>query len=164
VKIVVEKGPQEGTAFRLHDGMNTLGRDSTHRIRLSDPRVSRNHCKIRKVGQSLFITDLGTRNGTLVNGKSVRSVELKVGDRIEAGNTVLRVVDEEYQVTRRSEEPSPASLFHHLSMAVRGRRRSATSNATDEELQRLVKKSRRPVRKKRGDAISDEKRQITLER
>ena len=94
LKLIVEKGSQTGSAFRLYDGINTLGRETTNRIKLMDLRVSRNHCEIRKLAQSLFITDLGTRNGTLVNGKTVRKQELKVGDRIQVGNTVLRVAED----------------------------------------------------------------------
>ena len=96
VNVVIEKGTGAGDVFRLHDGINTLGRDIANRIRLLDLRVSRNHCKIRKVGRSLSIIDLGTRNGTMVNDRSITEAELAVGDLIKIGNTSLRIVDEEY--------------------------------------------------------------------
>ena len=47
VQVVVEKGSGKGSVFRLHDGVNMLGRDIGNRIKLSDPKVSRLHCEIR---------------------------------------------------------------------------------------------------------------------
>jgi hypothetical protein len=96
VKILVVTGSQAGTVFRLHDGVNTLGREVSNRIRLPDLKVSRRHCRIRKIGQSLFLTDLGARNGTSVNGRPVAQAELAIGDQIRIGNTILRVVGEDY--------------------------------------------------------------------
>ena len=124
VQIVVEKGIGTGTVFRLHDGVNTLGREVSNRIRLLDPRISRNHCKIRKIGQSLLLSDLGTRNGTSVNGESVGECELQIGDRINLGNTVLRILDEEFEPKQVPEQPRPFSFFRVISMAIFGRRRA----------------------------------------
>jgi pSer/pThr/pTyr-binding forkhead associated (FHA) protein len=96
MKVVVIKGSEDIREFRLHDGMNSIGRGITNRIRLLDPRVSRKHCKIRKVGLSLFLSDLGTKNGTQVNGQPVHEQELKLFDEIKVGKTVLKIVEEDY--------------------------------------------------------------------
>ena len=122
MQIVVEKGIEAGTVFRLHDGINTLGREASNRITLLDSRISRNHCKIRKIGQSLFLSDLGTRNGTCVNGESVDECELKIGDRIRLGNTVLRILEKEFEPKQIPEQPAPFSFFRVISMAIFGRR------------------------------------------
>ncbi len=124
MQVVIEKGIGAGTVFRLHDGTNTLGREVSNRIRVLDPRISRSHCKIRKIGQSLFLSDLGTRNGTCVNGESVSECELQIGDRIELGNTVLRILDEEFEPKQIPEQPAPFSFFRVISMAIFGRRRA----------------------------------------
>jgi len=95
VKIVIVKGAGKGTEFRLHDGMNALGRDISNRLRLPDPKISRKQCKLRKIGRSLYLYDLGTKNGTYVNNNRVSEAELKIGDEITVGKTVLKVLDGE---------------------------------------------------------------------
>ena len=95
MKVLVEEGIDRGTVFRLHDGMNTLGRDVGNKIMLADPKISRHHCTLRKVGQSLYLSDLDTRNGTSVNGKPVSGREIVAGDCIIVGNTTLRILDGE---------------------------------------------------------------------
>lgn len=124
MQIVVEKGIGAGTVFRLHDGVNTLGREATNRIMLLDPKISRKHCTIRKVGQSLFLSDLGTRNGTSVNGESVGERELQIGDRIKLGNTVLKILGEEFEPKQIPKQPRPFSFFRVISIAIFGRRRT----------------------------------------
>lgn len=96
MKMIIEKGSGACSEFRLHDGMNSIGRDVSNRIRLLDPGVSRKHCKIRKIGGSLFLLDLGTKNGTQVNGSRVKTQELKLGDRVKVGRTVLLLVEDDY--------------------------------------------------------------------
>ncbi len=139
VQLVVEKGLGKGTIFRLLDGINTLGRDEGNRIALSDPKVSRNHCKIRKIGKSLFITDLKTRNGSSVNGERLeKETELEIGDRIFVGNTLLKVVDADYEpqifAQRRA---APVSFFRTISMAIFGRGRNRPTQAGANELHKL---------------------------
>jgi len=129
VKVVVEKGRDKGAVFRLHDGVNMLGRDIGSRIALVDPRISRQHCTIRKVGQTLYLADLSTRNGTIVNGESVSECEVGIGDSIVIGNTVLRIVDEEYEPDREPAEPGPFSFFQSISMAIFGKRREVPTGA-----------------------------------
>jgi pSer/pThr/pTyr-binding forkhead associated (FHA) protein len=118
MKIAVVKGAGEGTVFRLHDGINSVGRDVTSRVRLLDLRVSRKHCKIRKVGQSLFLSDLGTKNGTSVNGVSVTEQELKLSDQIKVGSTTLRVVGEDYVLEKATRLPRPMSSLRRFFAAI----------------------------------------------
>lgn len=163
MKLIVDGGFQAGTTFRLHDGINTLGREPGNRIRLFDARASRNHCKIRKVGQSLFLTDLGTRNGTLVNGKLVSNVELRLGDCIRIGNTVLRVADENEEPSTTVEKPRSASFLQSISMTLAGKRVNRKPDISSEELEQLVRKSRRFIWKLRTIDNSPEARRTTLE-
>jgi pSer/pThr/pTyr-binding forkhead associated (FHA) protein len=113
MKVIVIKGAASEREFRLHDGTNTIGRGITNRIRLLDPRVSRRHCKIRKIGLSLFLSDMGTKNGTQVNGKTVLDQELKVFDEIRIGKTILKIVREDHppQLTKNL---GPRSLIDSL--------------------------------------------------
>lgn len=146
----------------MHDGINTVGRDVSNRIRLSDPKVSRNHCKIRKIGKSLFLTDLGTRNGTLVNGELMKEAELKIGDKIIIGTTVLRIVDADYKPQDSAEQPAPSSFFRSISMAIFGRGRNRQTKAGAQDLHKLPPRGPRAVWKPPTPTPSDESRRKTV--
>ena len=68
----------------------TLGRSRDCDIVLQDPNVSRKHAEIRPRGGSWVVTDLGSTNGSRINGRSVEGSEvIKPGDEIEVGSTRL---------------------------------------------------------------------------
>lgn len=64
-----------------------LGRSREADLRLSDPNVSRTHAAIRRIGSAYWVADLGSTNGTLVNGERVTRRQLENGDRITLGAT-----------------------------------------------------------------------------
>ena len=69
----------------------TLGRSRQCDVMVDDPNVSRSHAEIRPRGGSWVLTDLGSTNGSRLNGGRVEGTEvLKPGDEIELGTTVLR--------------------------------------------------------------------------
>ncbi|MGH2819064.1 MAG: FHA domain-containing protein, partial [Actinomycetota bacterium] len=68
----------------------TIGRLSTNDVCLSDSNVSRRHAELRREGEGWMLVDLGSTNGTLVNGKLAKEHRLKDGDRLAFGtNEVL---------------------------------------------------------------------------
>ncbi len=67
-----------------------IGRMSTSDVVLSDPNVSRRHAELRRTGDRWMLVDLGSTNGTTVNGKLAREHELEHGDRLMFGSTKLR--------------------------------------------------------------------------
>lgn len=73
----------------LGDRILVLGRDEEADVNLDDKRASRKHCEIRLDGTEFIIRDLGSANGTFVNGQKVSEQPLKNGDRIQIGSTVL---------------------------------------------------------------------------
>jgi hypothetical protein len=73
----------------------TIGRGSECEVALADAHASRRHARLEVRGGVFVLTDLGSTNGTRVNGHRVREVVLGVGDRIELGQTILRVVTPE---------------------------------------------------------------------
>lgn len=86
------------TALLLLDGRRlvvgpagvTLGRSRECDIVLQDPNVSRKHAEVRPRGGSWVVADLGSTNGSRVNGRSIQSSEvIKPGDQIEVGSTRL---------------------------------------------------------------------------
>jgi hypothetical protein len=88
---LVEQGT--GHVFPLGLEPVTIGRDADNTIILGDPEVSRHHAEIAMQGGKWVIRDLGSANGTVVNGQSVgKPQELGPDDTIQVGQTVFRVV------------------------------------------------------------------------
>ncbi|GAB5456556.1 MAG: hypothetical protein Hens2KO_27850 [Henriciella sp.] len=80
----------------LADGPVSIGRDKADKI-LNDPLVSRPHCSVAFNNDRFEIRDLGSRNGTFVNGKSIgenNSTALKLGDTVELSRQVKLNVSE----------------------------------------------------------------------
>jgi hypothetical protein len=66
-----------------------IGRGSAAGLRLDDTGVSRRHAEVRREGDDVILVDLGSTNGSTVNGRPVERVRLAPGDRIELGRSVL---------------------------------------------------------------------------
>lgn len=66
-----------------------IGRDPRSGLVLHDPRVSARHAEIRRQGAAWVLSDLGSANGTFVNGRRVHQHVLRPGDEIRVGETVL---------------------------------------------------------------------------
>lgn len=92
--LVAEKGLSKESTFRL-DSRVTIGRNSENAIHLRDPSVSRRHAMIYLMEDQAFVQDLGSHNGTFVNGKKVKRAVLSRGDTLQIGRIVLRFLQEE---------------------------------------------------------------------
>jgi pSer/pThr/pTyr-binding forkhead associated (FHA) protein len=80
----------DGTRFELVKNSISIGRDSANDVVvLNDSRVSRSHAEMRFQDGRWLLLDLGSRNGTIVNGRRVRQHPLKGGDRIQCGENVF---------------------------------------------------------------------------
>lgn len=80
----------DGSRLGMLDEPLTVGRLPDCEIQLTDPNVSRRHAQLRRQGESVTIIDLGSTNGTKVNGVPVRQHRLIPGDVITVGMTSLR--------------------------------------------------------------------------
>jgi hypothetical protein len=85
--VLVVDGP--GTKHVLEQGSNVLGRGTEADIRLPDTGVSRKHADVQLHGGTVTVEDLGSTNGTLVNGRRVGRQDLADGDVIRIGHSVL---------------------------------------------------------------------------
>jgi pSer/pThr/pTyr-binding forkhead associated (FHA) protein len=86
VQLLIIRGKHEGEAIPVHGGSFLIGRDASCQLRPTSMLVSRRHAEIRVEGDGVVLRDLGSRNGTLVNGESAFApVPLEDGDRVEIG-------------------------------------------------------------------------------
>jgi hypothetical protein len=79
-----------GERFTLHQEVITVGRHPDSNLVLADPNVSRAHAEIRPQGDRYAVVDLGSTNGTKVNGVKIAQHLLQDGDEISFGNTRMR--------------------------------------------------------------------------
>ncbi|MBM3673159.1 MAG: DUF2662 domain-containing protein [Actinobacteria bacterium] len=79
----------DGRRFTLGEKRVVMGRMSDCDVVLADPRASRQHAEIQPIGHGFVLNDLGSMNGTVVNGNPVREHHLQDGDEIRLGSTVL---------------------------------------------------------------------------
>ncbi len=90
--VVVERGPQAGLAFVLGEGTTVAGRSDSSDIFLGDVTVSREHARFVVDGDGLRVEDLGSTNGTYVNGERFESRRLEPGDEVIVGKFHLVVI------------------------------------------------------------------------
>jgi pSer/pThr/pTyr-binding forkhead associated (FHA) protein len=113
-------GAKPGEAFPLGPEGNSwvAGRSSDADLVLADDTVSRKHARIYSARGALWLRDLGSRNGTLVNGRSVAHHRLRPGDRITIGASLLRVdVVPLERVSRREKTQPPDEITAGRSMS-----------------------------------------------
>jgi two-component system cell cycle response regulator len=88
--LVVVYGNQLGKAYYLQDTVQTIGRALSCDIQLAEDSVSRNHARVTVSGSMTRVCDLSSTNGLFVNGHRVQEAELRDGDRLHLGETVLK--------------------------------------------------------------------------
>jgi pSer/pThr/pTyr-binding forkhead associated (FHA) protein len=74
----------------IGDEAVVIGRMSECDVPLTDPNVSRRHAEVRREDNEFVVVDLGSTNGTRVNGAGVKERQLVDGDEITVGTTKLR--------------------------------------------------------------------------
>lgn len=102
--LVIEKGKEKGKKLSLYDGDKVIvGRDKFCHLMIDDMLASRKHFQIESRNGHHLIRDLGSSNGTLVNGKKVKVHSLEVNDRIQIGDSLLSFMNEEKSIDQTSE-------------------------------------------------------------
>ena len=89
-RLVVESSPDTavGTVFRLDEEL-AIGRSPANDITLNETVVSGRHARVVRRGHGWFVEDLGSTNGTFVDGLRVSRAELGDGSRLRIGDTVF---------------------------------------------------------------------------
>jgi len=87
--LVVLAGVSAGEMFKLQEDRTVVGRGTKVTIRLNDEGVSREHCAFEREGEKIIVADLGSTNGTYVNGIKIDRKELSDGDKVMVGSTTI---------------------------------------------------------------------------
>jgi hypothetical protein len=94
VNLHILNGPDVGLCFELKEGVNYIGRSRKNDIQIKDETVSRRHLRILKKSEMYFVTDLGSRNGTFINGNYLApgiEVQIKKDEPIAIGMTIVAI-------------------------------------------------------------------------
>ena len=95
-QLTMRSGPTPGKTFPLEKEEILLGRDLANDIPISDPEISRRHVRFIMQGASILIEDLGSTNGTFLNGQRISSPQqLRAGDVITLGEDIVLAVEPE---------------------------------------------------------------------
>jgi pSer/pThr/pTyr-binding forkhead associated (FHA) protein len=89
--LIVVDGPMAGNRYEVGHMEVIAGREGPDIAMAADTTASRRHASFRSVGDSVMVRDLGSTNGTIVNGIRVQEMSLRPGDTVRIGATTLRV-------------------------------------------------------------------------
>ena len=138
VNLKVTAGPYKGRIFSFaqHDSF-LIGRNPEAHLCLPDDRYfSRNHCLLEMNPPHSFLRDLGSTNGTFLNGQRVQDASLKNGDRIQCGETILfvEVTTEDLSETTQDIGVPKRPVIVMVECLNCGRREQAQASTPDEHL------------------------------
>jgi pSer/pThr/pTyr-binding forkhead associated (FHA) protein len=94
-RLVIKQGPGVGRDHALSGGVCTVGRDPQVEFVLEDTLVSRRHFKVVHEEGAYYVEDLGSTNGTILNGSRAQRARLADGDTIRIGGTQIQFVQKD---------------------------------------------------------------------
>ena len=104
-RLVVRRGPQPNQTYAISKDLTTLGRDITNDIVINDRETSRHHLRLQRAADTVTVEDLGSTNGTFINGKRVSgAATLQNGDMVGLGETVTLA----FEIQRAQQMPAAA--------------------------------------------------------
>lgn len=106
-RLILNAGTPQARELVLKDGVNTIGRGEANDFTISEPSVSTSHCQIIKTDGCVRLRDLGSTNGTFINGARVTEAELKSGPILLGAIEVMFEADGE---TPRVAKPPPIRI------------------------------------------------------
>jgi len=93
-QFVMRSGPTPGVIYPLEGDQLTIGRDASNGVAINDAEVSRKHSRLSFQGGKYVLEDLGSTNGTFVNGQRLAGpVVLKPGDVVSLGEQIVLMYD-----------------------------------------------------------------------
>jgi diguanylate cyclase (GGDEF)-like protein len=112
--LVVITGTSVGKIHKLFTKLTTIGRSNLANVQLDEEGVSRRHAQIVQEGDRVLLRDLGSKNGTFVNGERVSERALQEGDKIVLGAAVIRFTLSDALDVKFHEEMYEAALVDAL--------------------------------------------------
>lgn len=120
-QLIMRTGPTPGATFTLEGDQLNIGRDSTNEITINDAEVSRRHARLTFQGGKYVLEDLGSTNGTFVNGQRLAGPRvLKAGEVVSFGEQIVLV----FEVT--TNDPGATMVSPRAAAAVPSVSRPAT--------------------------------------
>ena len=93
-QLIMRSGPTPGAAFTLEGDQIDVGRDSTNEIVINDAEISRRHARLTFQGGKYVLEDLGSTNGTFVNGQRLAGPRvLKPGEVVSFGEQIVMIFE-----------------------------------------------------------------------
>jgi pSer/pThr/pTyr-binding forkhead associated (FHA) protein len=136
-KLLLNNGSGQSQEIFLRSGLSRVGRNAANEIQIEHPSVSSFHCEITSAGDSLIIKDLGSTNGTFLDGKPVEEVCAFNGQRLQLGSVEVIVDAPETMVASPELEavgaaPPPVPAISRPRLSVRLDNPPASATATPE--------------------------------
>ena len=88
-RLFIPAGPHQGLELELRRGSNWIGREPSNDLTIDDPTVSGHHCEIVVTDLDVRIRDLGSSNGTFIDGQPVKGADLRQGQVLMLGRVEL---------------------------------------------------------------------------
>ena len=93
-QLIMRSGPTPGASFTLEGDQLDIGRDSTNEIVINDAEISRRHARLTFQGGKYVLEDLGSTNGTFVNGQRLAGPRvLKSGEVVSFGEQIVMIFE-----------------------------------------------------------------------
>ncbi len=106
VSFQILTGKHQGKTLTLPADIVIVGRDPKAHIRVNSTEVSRHHCEIHVRGTNVIVKDLGSRNGTFVNGEAIfGEVPIQPGDTLHVGSMVFELAGKKKPAAQKTSGP-----------------------------------------------------------
>ena len=120
-QLIMRTGPTPGATFTLEGDQINIGRDSSNEITINDAEVSRRHARLTFQGGKYVLEDLGSTNGTFVNGQRLAGPRvLKAGEVVSFGEQIVLVFE------MSTNDPGATMVSQRAAAAVPSASRPAT--------------------------------------
>ncbi len=132
--LVLIEGPHAGSYFTLQEGKNAIGRAVGSAVRMEDQSVSRHHAEIEKTDTGWIVRDLGSKNGTSINGRPVTdAVVIGHKDVIRTGIYLFRLITQEVSVEEEMVLPPEVAISEKTVMQEMPAGAEAMTESMEEE-------------------------------
>ena len=106
-KLVVLSAGLNGRTHELNVDKTTIGRVEDNTFQIADPSVSSHHCEVLLQGNEVLIRDLGSTNGSFINGEKISESILKPGQTLKLGQIELQLLTEGMPMPSAPAAPAP---------------------------------------------------------